>query len=214
MFVAASDDVMPPEAELPASAASRTNASADNKINYFYEQSKAAFQQGSYRDATQLAAHAAVDEPKNPNVHLLLVLGMFATGEYRGAAMEAHTVALLNKSLDWATVYGFYNDLEPYKKQLQTLEKYTTDKPKQPEGRFLLGFFYMVGGYRDAAKKEFLAALKLTPRDRVAAQLLKSQGGEIPADIAKQLADMPPLPDMNRPAEVPKPPEPHLVPDK
>ena len=112
----------------------------------------------------------------------------------------------------WST--NFYGDLEPYTKQLRALEKYVGEKPKQPEGRFLLGFLYMIGGHHDAAKGEFLAALRLTPRDRVAAQLLKSQGGEVPAGIAKQLAEMPPLPAANRPAELPKPPEPHPPPTK
>ena len=86
---------------------------------------------------------------------------MFATGEYRGAAMEAHAVALLGKTPDWSVVYDFYGDLEPYTKQLRALEKYASDKPKQPEGHFLLGFFCMIGGYRDAAKGELLEALKL-----------------------------------------------------
>ena len=212
----ASAEVIPAGIESPATAASETDGNANhaNTVNQFHEQAVAAFQQGNYRDATHLAAHAAVDDPKNPTVHLLLVLGMFATGEYRGAAMEAHAVALLGKTPAWSVVYEFYGDLEPYTKQLRALEKYASEKPKQPEGRFLLGFLYMIGGHHDAAKGEFLAALRLTPRDRVAAQLLKSQGGEVPAEIAKQQADMPPLPAANQPAALPKPPEPHPPPTK
>jgi len=138
---------------------------------------------------------------------------MFAGGEYRGAAMEAHTVALLGKTPAWSTVYDFYGDIEPYTKQLRALEKYVGDKPKQPEGHFLLGFLYMIGGHHDAAKGEFLAALKLTPRDRVRpiAQVARRRGA---GRNAKQLAEMPPLPGVNRPAELPKPPEPHLMPAK
>ena len=212
---ATAEEVMPPEAELPATASAKSyryagSGSNSNTVNQFQEQAKAAFRQGQYRDATHLAAHAAVDEPKSSNVHLLLVLSMFASGQYRGAAMEAHSVVLLGKTPEWNTVYDFYGDVEPYTNQVRALEKYTGEKPKQPEGHFLLGFLYMVGGYRDSAKKEFLAALKLTPRDRVAAQLLKSQGGEVPADIAKQLAEMPALPDADR-SETPKPPEPGLL---
>ena len=214
-----SAEILPPEVALPATAASRTGgaaidgrANANGFANQFHEQAVAAFQQGNYRDATHLAAHAAVDEPKSPTVHLLLVLGMFAVGEYRGAAMEAHTVVLLGKTPDWPTVYDFYGDLEPYTKQFRALEKYVADKPKQPEGRFLLGFLCMIGGYRDMAKNNFLEALKLTPRDRVAAQLLRSQGGVVPPDIAKQLAELPPLPAADGPAAVPKPPEPQPLP--
>jgi thioredoxin-like negative regulator of GroEL len=192
---------------LPATTAWKNDGSA-NQVNPFYEQAKSAFRQGSYRDGAHLAAHAMIDEPKNPAVHLLFVLSMFAGGEYRGAAMEAHSVALLGKTPAWAEVFEFYGDPAPFTKQLRALEKFATEKPQQPEARFLLGFLYMVNGYRDAAKEQFLAALKLTPRDRVAAQLLRLQGGEVPADIARQLAESPPLP------ELPKPPEPQLPPAK
>ena len=121
--------MIPAGIESPAAAVSQTTVgdadnggnagNANNNVNQFHEQAVAAFQQGNYRDATHLAAHAAVDDPKNPTVHLLLVLGMFATGEYRGAAMEAHAVALLGKTPGWSTVYEFYGDLEPYTKQLR-----------------------------------------------------------------------------------------------
>ena len=36
----------------------------------------------------------------------------------------------------------------------------------------------------------------------------------MPADIAKELAELPPLPAAARPAELPKPPEPHPPPTK
>ena len=39
-----------------------------------------AFHEGSYQNAFRLAGHAAVDSPRDPNVHLLLSLSMFASG--------------------------------------------------------------------------------------------------------------------------------------
>jgi len=65
-----------------------------------------------------------VDEPRNPKVHLLYSLGLFAMGEYRGAAMESHAVVALGKTPDWPTVYGFYGNVDPYTTQLRKLEKY------------------------------------------------------------------------------------------
>ena len=59
----------------------------------FYTQSLQAFQQGDYRNAVRLATHAIVDDPKSQDAHLLLSQGLFAVGQYRGGAMEAHSVA-------------------------------------------------------------------------------------------------------------------------
>jgi Tfp pilus assembly protein PilF len=179
----------------------------------FHNRALAAFEQGEYRDATHLAAHALVDDPRNPKVHLLLSLAMFATDEYRGAAMEAHAVAALGKVPDWATVYGLYGSVDPYTSQLRALEKFVHDSPSAPEGRFLLGFQYMMAGHRDEARDEFLKALKLAPRDRLAAQLLKEEGGTVPPEIAKQLSELPAGPSMAAPS-LPKPPTPQPPPAK
>jgi hypothetical protein len=170
------ETVLPPE---PIQQAAETND--------FYSQAIAAFQQGDYRNATRLAGHAAVDEPKNPDVHMLLSLGLFAVGQYRGAAAEAHAVVALGKIPDWPSVIAIYgNDVAAYTKQLRTLEKSVRDNPTAPESQFLLGFHYLIDGHKDAAQDPFLQALKLTPRDDMAARLLTKTGGVIPADIAKQ----------------------------
>jgi hypothetical protein len=155
----------------------------------FYMEAVGAFRQGDYGNATRLAGHAAVDDPRNQNVHVLTMLGLFAMGEYRGAAMEAHAVAALGKLPDWPKVYAYYDDIGPYTEQLRKLEKWVHANQSAPEGRFLLGFQYLMLGHQDTAKDELLAGLKLTPRDPLAAQLLTKAGGTVPADIAKQLED-------------------------
>jgi thioredoxin-like negative regulator of GroEL len=151
--------------------------------------------------------HAAVDEPRDAKVHLLMSLGMFATGEYRGAAMEAHAAAALGKVPDWPALFEIYGDADIYTKQLRALEKFVSEKPSSAEGRFLLGFQYLMEGHRDAAQNELLLGLKVAPRDRIAAQLLKDAGGTVPEDIAKQLSQLPPPPTQT-PAEPPKLPTP------
>jgi tetratricopeptide (TPR) repeat protein len=158
-------------------------------ISDFYIQGIRAFRQGDYANATRLAGHAAVDDPRNQNVHILTMLGLLAMGEYRGAAMEAHAVAALGKLPDWPKVYAYYGDVDRYTEQLRKLEKWVHANKSAPEGRFLLGFQYSVLDHKEQAKDELLEALKLTPRDPLAAQLLTKAGGEVPADIAKQLAE-------------------------
>ncbi|MEN6457748.1 MAG: hypothetical protein ABFC63_02360 [Thermoguttaceae bacterium] len=206
----------PPEESMgplvPGPSMSSTRASAGDDPFDFHTRARSAFSQGDYRQATYMAAHAVVDEPKNPKVHLLYSLGMFALGEYRGAAMEAHAVVSLGQTPDWAAIYAFYGSVEPYTNQLRTLEKYVRDHRKSPEGRFLLGYHYLTAGHPEEAKVELLEALKLAPRDRVAAKLLKEAGGTIPPEIAKQLTELP-APDAPK-SVVPEPPKPQLPPTK
>lgn len=113
-----------------------------------------AFREGDYGNATRLAGHAAVDDPRNQNVHVLAMLGLFAMGEYRGAAMEAHAVAALGPIPDWPKVYAFYGKLDPYTEQLRKLEKFVHGNQTAPEGRFLLGFQYLMLDHRDASKAD------------------------------------------------------------
>jgi hypothetical protein len=48
----------------------------------FYDRARTAFQEGDFRNAMRLAAHAAIDDPEDANVHVLLGLAMFAQGEF------------------------------------------------------------------------------------------------------------------------------------
>jgi hypothetical protein len=167
-------------------------AAAGGDMMEFYPQALAAFREGDYRNATRLAAHASIDDARNPNVHLLLMQGLFAIGEYRGAANEAHAVMALGKAPDWPTLYALYGKLNPYTIQLRALETYVSEHPKAAEGRFLLGFQYMIEGHRDAARRELGEALKLTPQDPLAAQLFTKTGGSTKPEKAETLP--PPTP--------------------
>lgn len=167
---------------------------ANPESSEYFGQAVDAFQSGDYKDALRFAGHAAVDNPQDPSTHVLLSLGLFASGDYRGAAMEAHGLAALGKIPDWNMLYGYYGRLPPYETQLRALEKFVSQNPSAPEGRFLLGFHYLMEGHQNAAKGEFLAGLKLAPEDPVAAQLLTSVGGQVPPDIAERLAQRPKTP--------------------
>ena len=172
--------------ETPVETETPVLASSDSSD--FHAQAIEAFQQGDYHDAVRLATHAIIDDPKNADDHLLLSLALFAVGQYRGAAMEAHSVVALGGTPDWPMVASIYNNnVDPYTQQLRALEKFVRDNKTKPEGRFLLGFQYMIDGHRAVARDQLLEALKLTPRDNLAAQLLTKEGGTIPAEIAKQL---------------------------
>ncbi len=166
---------------------------ADNQNNagaMFFGQAEEAFQSGKYKDAVRLANHAAVESPNNPKAPELMSLGLFASQEYRGAAIQAHAALALGPPADWATLFGYYGELAPYTKQLRALEKYSDDNSKAPEAHFLLGYHYLMTGYKAPALKEFSEVVKLAPQDKLAAELVKQLGGDV------------------KPAETPPPPKP------
>ncbi|MGA2067714.1 MAG: tetratricopeptide repeat protein [Thermoguttaceae bacterium] len=172
----------------------------------FHTQGLEAFQAGEYRNALKLAAHAAIDDPQNPSVHLLLSLSMFAMGNYDGAAMEAHALAAMGKTPDWNTLYSFYGDVTKFTDQVRALEKDVGQHASLPTSRFLLGFLYLSEGHKEAARTQLLKALTLAPHDRVAANLLVTAGGQVPANIAEELKHAPALGQAPTPGAAPVPP--------
>lgn len=157
----------------------------------FYARAEEAFRAGNYQDAVRLASHAAIDNPRDPNVHLLLSLSMFAMGNYRGAAMEAHGIVAMGQNVDWPSLIGFYSDVGPYTQQLRALEAAAEKNPSSADDKFLLGFLYLTQGNRDAAQIPLLGALTIVPQDRIAADLLTRAGGQVPENIARQQATTP-----------------------
>ena len=147
---------------------------------------------GATQDAFRLAGHAAVDNPRDPNVHLLLSLSMFALGNYQGAAVEAHAVAAMGAKVDWPSLIGFYNNnVDVYTTQLRALEAYVTKNPSSAAARFLLGFHYLAEGHKAAAQTELLQVVNAVPQDRITADLLTQAGGRVPENVARQLKENP-----------------------
>jgi tetratricopeptide (TPR) repeat protein len=142
-----------------------------------------AFRQANYSDALRLAGHAAVETPRDVDVHNLLMMAMFAAGNYRGATMEAHAAASLGQPMHWDTLYAFYGDVKPYTEQLRALEKFVAANPSDPGARFLLGYQYLMMGHNDAAKTELTKSLLQAPKDRLAANLLVQVGGTVPDKV-------------------------------
>jgi tetratricopeptide (TPR) repeat protein len=177
----------------PAISSEATNKESSD----LYTEAIAAFRDGHYADAARLARRVAADRPRDADVHLLLMLGSFAVGQYRDAAAEAHVVASLGQMPDWPKVYAIYGNVDTYTRQLRALENFTAKTPSAAEGRFLLGFQYAMLGHKEAARSEFLAALKIAPQDRVTAELLIKQGGMAPPRIAA-------IPRESKPAVVKK----------
>ena len=171
----------------PAAAVDASQPAADdgtatvNEGLQYYNEARTAFIQGDYRGALRLAGHSAVESPQNPKVHELTSLALFASGEYRGAATEAHAALALGEPSDWAHLFAYYNDNDRYTGQLRKLEKTVATAPNSAPGHFLLGYHYLMTGAKDEAKQHFAQAAKLTPNDKLAEHILKQleSGGTV-----------------------------------
>jgi hypothetical protein len=160
--------------------------------NDYYARALEAFRAGSYASGLQLAEHAAVDNPRDPNVHLLLSLSMFALGSYQGAAAEARAVAAMGAKVDWTSLIGFYNNnVGIYTSQLRALETYVAKNPSSTAARFLIGFHYFAQGYQAAAQTQLLLVVNAVPQDRITADLLTQAGGRVPESVARRLKENP-----------------------
>jgi len=147
----------------------------------FYSQATKAFASGNYKEAARLAGHAAVDSPRSEKVHELMSLSLFAMGDFRGAAAEAHAAASLGPVSDWHTLRGYYNDGATYKTQVEALKAAAHRDDAGPDVHFLLGYHYMMQGYYNHAHDQFARVAELAPKDEIAKHLMddlaKMKGG-------------------------------------
>ncbi len=84
----------------------------------------------------------------------------------------------------WNEIYQYYGDARPYTHQIRALEVFVRSHGADPDGRFLLGALYMMGGHRDAAARELQVASRLAPFDRYAARLLVRAAPEMAPRLA------------------------------
>ena len=178
-LAAASDTV-------PTSATDSTNGRQGvGEARPFCAEARAAFLHDDYQDALRLATHASVDEPRNPKVHELISLALFALGNSGPAAGEAHAAMSLGTVADGKDLFGYYHDaskhtaqsvaleVEKYKTQLLALEMASAGNPRSAAEHFLLGYHFLMNGARDNAEARFAQAVKLTPGDKLASHYLQ-----------------------------------------
>jgi tetratricopeptide (TPR) repeat protein len=177
-LVAQAQYVDPPTMTAQAQPAGESDAGAD-----YFAQASAAFRSAQYKDALRLANHAAVESPQNPKAHEMMSLALFASGDYRGAAAEAHAALAFGPPADWATLYGYYGDDALYTTQLRALEKYSHDNATAADARFVRAYQYLMMGHQAQAIDQLQEVAKLTPSDRLVADLLK-KFSESPTDTS------------------------------
>ncbi len=169
--------------EQPYSVApEQNNPMTDNgQGNEYLDEAIQSFQGGDYANAMRMAEHAIVDSPRNAEAHQVASLAAMANKDYRTAATEAHAVIALGGVPSWNQMYALYQNVNTYTSQLRALEDYVKANPNSAEGQFLLGVQYMTTGYSSDAHEHLAKAAELTPKDKIAQELVNGTGGEIPA---------------------------------
>jgi tetratricopeptide (TPR) repeat protein len=137
-----------------------------------FEQSRAAFTSGDYKQALELCNQTLKTMPNDAVVHEFRSLVLFALQNYREAAAAAYAVLSAGPGWDWTTLSSLYGNVEDYTTQLRRLESFVQENPKSSDARFLLAYHYLTAGYPDAARTQLREVEALTPDDRLVKQLL------------------------------------------
>jgi tetratricopeptide (TPR) repeat protein len=153
------------------------NPAKQSDMNYSIARDN--FQRGDYNGAYQWALRANVAMPQARN-HALMGQILFAQGFYSGAAAEARAAVAMAPSIDWTTLYGFYDYKMPqFSAQFRALEDYVRQNPSSSDARFLLGYEHLILGQADMAHAQMSIAAVLEPVDVVPMSMLARDGVEI-----------------------------------
>jgi tetratricopeptide (TPR) repeat protein len=168
-------------------------AEADTALSAF-DTARQEFFAGNYDAALASTNEALKELPNDAAIHEFRALTLFALGKYQDAAATLYAVLGVGPGWDWTTMAGLYPNVETYTEQLRKLEAFAKQNPNDAAARLVLAYHYITAGHDDAAKKQLVQLLKLTPKDPLAIQLLQNidPDAEIP-DPPEQI--QPPEPD-------------------
>ncbi len=167
--------VAPPPPAVAVESSASVEEAAVEAAGEFADKGKAAFKAGDYAGAVYALRHAAVDDPHNAELTLLLGQALFATGRYDEAAGATQAAMRRLPKEKWGAVISHYTELygntRDYTNQLRALEKRLKEKPNEPALRFLAGFHYAYLGFATQAIDQLDKVLTFVPRDDLARQL-------------------------------------------
>lgn len=188
-----------------ATAASTSPAPADP----VFDAARNAFRAGDYQTALTHVDSAIAKNPSDAVYHEFRALALFARRDYRQSAAVLHSLLAVGPGWDWTTMSSLYSDPATYTQQLRGLEQYVVTNPQAADAHFVLGYHYMIGGHKDAARLQLQQVVTLMPNDRLAGELLRMVKGPPPqtttADAALPPTPNPPANDLNSvpPADAP-----------
>jgi tetratricopeptide (TPR) repeat protein len=147
---------------------------ADN-AKVFAEKGETDFKARDYKSAVYSWKHAALDDPTNGVLVMMLAQAFFATGQYNEAAGAVQDAMRILPKEDWGVVVKnykeLYSNIQDFTDQLRALEKAVKEKPNDPALRFLAGFEYAYLGFPKEAVDQLNKGLKSAPQDQMAKML-------------------------------------------
>jgi tetratricopeptide (TPR) repeat protein len=155
---------------------------AEQQASPLFDAARTAFMQGDYKTALAQVNQAVALVPNDTVLHEFRGLALFAQGQYKQAAAADYAVLSAGPGWDWTTLSSLYPDVAVYTEQLRALEQYALSNPAASDAKFLLAENYLTCGYTDAAAAQFKEVVRLDPKDRLSAQLLKSITAPVAAE--------------------------------
>ena len=137
-----------------------------------FDQGLAVFKAGDYQQSLTFFDTAIQQQPKDPVIHEVRALALFAVGAYTPAAAALNSLLSTAPGMDWTTMSSLYGDVNDYTVQLRQLEAYCNEHPADAAAYFVLGYHYMVTGANNEAASVLKVVVQNQPKDLVAKQLL------------------------------------------
>jgi tetratricopeptide (TPR) repeat protein len=168
-----------------------------------FDAALAAFKTGDYRLAVDRCNAALRTRQKDPVIHEVRALALFAQADYKAAAATLNALLAMSPGMDWTTLSGLYGNTDDYTQQLRRLEAQCKSDPRDAAAHFVLAYHYLVTGNA----KEAVDALRIVtaeqPRDATAKRMLDALApSEQSTNIAA--ATTPPKPSDGGQAASPK----------
>jgi len=145
-----------------------------NQATVILNEGRAAFKDRDYERALARADEAIRILPSDTTLHEFRALVLFAMQRYSEAAATIYAVLAVGPGWTWDTVSDLYFDPNDYTYQLRLLEAYVGANPTEPASRFLLAYHYLVISNERAATDQLFEVTRLSPEDRISAELYKS----------------------------------------
>jgi predicted Zn-dependent protease len=158
------------DAAAPAQAAAP--ADSVTEAERVFDEALARFKAGDYTAALAGCDKAVKLGPKDPIVHEVRALALFALARYPEAAATLNAMLASAPGMDWTTMSGLYGSVDAYTLQLRKLEEFCQSHPTDAAAWFVLAYHYLVGGHDEMAADALRVVVAKQPGDVVAKQLL------------------------------------------
>ncbi len=132
----------------------------------------ASFKSSNYQQALTQFDAALRQLPKDPVVHEVRALALFALGQYPPAAAALNSLLATAPGMDWTTMSSLYGSVDDYTAQLRKLEGYCRSNPQDAPAYFVLAYHYLVIGQQDDAVAALKVVVAQQPKDATAKKML------------------------------------------